>query len=132
MDKGGLQSVTGEPKIVRIPPRRASTERASVFAQRLKKLVLDACDGSKLSRMTFMATGRSVNNWFWGILEPTRKAKWAAKRARRRFHRQRRLHAELARGPSGRVAPPVNDQNSLRISSEKSRSLFSYFFKQEQ
>lgn len=39
------------------------------FAKKLKDIVLAACDQANLSRMTFMATGRSGNNWFWGGLE---------------------------------------------------------------
>ena len=39
------------------------------WAQRLHEILLDACDESNLVRMTFMATGRSGNNWFWGVLQ---------------------------------------------------------------
>jgi hypothetical protein len=46
------------------------------FAKRLKEIVLAACDESRLTRMTFMATGRSGNNWFWGGLEKQSDGTW--------------------------------------------------------
>jgi hypothetical protein len=46
------------------------------FAKRLKEIVLAACDESRLTRMTFMATGRSGNNWFWGGLEKQPNDTW--------------------------------------------------------
>jgi hypothetical protein len=48
------------------------------FAARLKELLLEACEGSHLSRMTMMSTGRT-NNWFWHILEPDAQGRWVTK-----------------------------------------------------
>lgn len=37
-------------------------------AAKLRALLLETCTSARLSKMTFMATGRSGNNWFWHAL----------------------------------------------------------------
>jgi hypothetical protein len=59
---------TGNPSLG-VHPVMMRQGLAGPFAARLKELVLEACDAESLSRMTFMATGRGGNNWFWGILD---------------------------------------------------------------
>jgi hypothetical protein len=68
----GLREVkranTGNPALG-VHPAMKREGLGGATAKRVKEIVLAACDESRLSRMTFMATGRSGNNWFWGGLE---------------------------------------------------------------
>ena len=52
-----------------VHPVMAKEGLSGAWTRRFNEVLLGACDQSNLIRMTFMATGRSGNNWFWGILE---------------------------------------------------------------
>jgi hypothetical protein len=68
---------TGNP-MLGVHPVLAREGLGGPFATRLRALILSSCDVSNLTRMTFMATGRSGKNWFWGILDRQPDGSFAA------------------------------------------------------
>src|SRR5690606_35862206 len=52
-----------------VHPVLASAGLDSPFGQALRGLIAETATLARLTRMTFMATGRSGNNWFWGGFE---------------------------------------------------------------
>ncbi|MGE0868060.1 MAG: hypothetical protein AB7P03_05855 [Kofleriaceae bacterium] len=46
------------------------------FAQALRRLLIANANEASLIRMTFMATGRSGNNWFWGMFDRDDNGNW--------------------------------------------------------
>jgi hypothetical protein len=63
------KSFGGKKPPLGVHPVMAKEGLDGPFARRLNEIVAENCLESSLVRMTFMATGRSGNNWFWGVLE---------------------------------------------------------------